>query len=146
MTLKGEMTSTEEIDPASLLKQTECKEKELESGEIQDEEDSGERIARKCDFCDKDQKDVKHLIAGSKANICDECIGLCNDIIFEQSGNIPGKINPFTRTVDGHEMHLVADLATKSVRWTPEDSMKADPMSVLCKLLNYEENGSCPDA
>src|SRR5438270_288000 len=34
-----------------------------------------------CSFCGKSQKEVKKLIAGPTVYICDECIGLCNDII-----------------------------------------------------------------
>ena len=37
-----------------------------------------------CSFCGKGQKDVKKLIAGPTVYICDECIGLCNDIIAEE--------------------------------------------------------------
>lgn len=38
-----------------------------------------------CNFCGKSQKEVKKLIAGPGVYICDECIELCNDIIFEDS-------------------------------------------------------------
>ncbi len=37
-----------------------------------------------CSFCGKSQKEVKKLIAGPTVYICDECIGLCNDIISEE--------------------------------------------------------------
>jgi len=37
-----------------------------------------------CSFCGKSQKEVKKLIAGPTVYICDECIGLCNDIINEE--------------------------------------------------------------
>ena len=37
-----------------------------------------------CSFCGKGQKEVKKLIAGPTVYICDECIGLCNDIIAEE--------------------------------------------------------------
>ena len=37
-----------------------------------------------CSFCGKNQKEVKKLIAGPTVYICDECIGLCNDIIDEE--------------------------------------------------------------
>ncbi len=37
-----------------------------------------------CSFCGKSQKEVKKLIAGPSVYICDECIGLCNDIIAEE--------------------------------------------------------------
>ena len=37
-----------------------------------------------CSFCGKSQREVKKLIAGPTVYICDECIGLCNDIINEE--------------------------------------------------------------
>ena len=37
-----------------------------------------------CSFCGKTQKEVKKLIAGPTVYICDECIGLCNEIIVEE--------------------------------------------------------------
>lgn len=36
-----------------------------------------------CSFCGKSQKEVKKLVAGPNVYICEECIGLCNDIIAE---------------------------------------------------------------
>ncbi|SDS77105.1 ATP-dependent Clp protease ATP-binding subunit ClpX [Brevibacterium siliguriense] len=38
----------------------------------------------KCNFCGKSQKQVRKLIAGPGVYICDECIGLCNEIIEEE--------------------------------------------------------------
>lgn len=37
-----------------------------------------------CSFCGKGQDQVRKLIAGPEVYICDECIGLCNDIILEE--------------------------------------------------------------
>jgi hypothetical protein len=34
-----------------------------------------------CSFCGKSQHDVKKLIAGPNSFICDDCVGLCADII-----------------------------------------------------------------
>jgi len=34
-----------------------------------------------CSFCGKSQYDVRKLIAGPNSFICDECVGLCGDII-----------------------------------------------------------------
>lgn len=42
-----------------------------------------EGIVLRCSFCGKSQNEVKKLIAGPTVYICDECIGLCNDIIAE---------------------------------------------------------------
>ena len=36
-----------------------------------------------CSFCEKSQNEVKKLVAGSSAYICDECIKLCNDVIID---------------------------------------------------------------
>lgn len=44
--------------------------------------EGGELI--KCSFCGKSQKQVLKLIAGPGVYICDECIGLCNEIINEE--------------------------------------------------------------
>ncbi|MFG1499690.1 ATP-dependent Clp protease ATP-binding subunit ClpX [Halobacteriovorax sp. XZX-3] len=38
-----------------------------------------------CNFCGKSQKEVKKLIAGPGVYICDECIELCNEIIYEDT-------------------------------------------------------------
>ena len=37
-----------------------------------------------CSFCGKSQHEVKKLIAGPNAFICDECVSLCTDIITEE--------------------------------------------------------------
>ncbi len=41
-----------------------------------------------CSFCGKSQHEVKKLIAGPTAYVCDECILLCNDIILEEHGEL----------------------------------------------------------
>ena len=40
---------------------------------------------RRCSFCRKSQHEVKKLIAGPDVHICDECVGLCKDILAEDS-------------------------------------------------------------
>ena len=37
----------------------------------------------RCSFCGKGRDEVRKLIAGPTVYICDECVGLCNDIIAE---------------------------------------------------------------
>ena len=37
-----------------------------------------------CSFCGKNQEEVAKLVAGPSVYICDECIGLCNDIMSEE--------------------------------------------------------------
>ncbi len=38
-----------------------------------------------CSFCGKSQHEVRKLIAGPSVFICDECVGLCNDIIRDDT-------------------------------------------------------------
>ena len=38
----------------------------------------------RCSFCNKTQDQVRKLIAGPNAFICDECIGICSEIIAEE--------------------------------------------------------------
>ncbi|HEU5181223.1 MAG TPA: ATP-dependent Clp protease ATP-binding subunit ClpX [Candidatus Polarisedimenticolia bacterium] len=44
----------------------------------------GEGESLRCSFCNKDQRDVKKLIAGPTVYICDECVDICLDIIAEE--------------------------------------------------------------
>ena len=37
-----------------------------------------------CSFCGKGQHEVRKLIAGPTVYICEECVGLCSDIIGEE--------------------------------------------------------------
>ena len=46
---------------------------------------SGEGEILRCSFCNKDQNDVRKLIAGPTVFICDECVEVCNDIIADDN-------------------------------------------------------------
>mgnify|MGYP003318757927 CR=1 FL=1 len=37
-----------------------------------------------CSFCNKSQEEVKKMIAGPDAYICNECVDLCNEILTEE--------------------------------------------------------------
>ena len=39
----------------------------------------------RCSFCNKDQNDVRRLIAGPTVFICDECVEVCNDIVTDDN-------------------------------------------------------------
>lgn len=43
-----------------------------------------------CSFCQKWQYEVKKLIAGPEAYVCDECIGFCHEIIRDNPDNVTG--------------------------------------------------------
>jgi len=66
---------------------------------------NGDSEVLRCSFCNKDQNDVRKLIAGPTVFICDECVEVCNDIIaddnrFENRGTrsqlpVPSEIKKF---------------------------------------------------
>jgi ATP-dependent Clp protease ATP-binding subunit ClpX len=43
----------------------------------------------RCSFCNKSQNEVRKLIAGPTVFICDECVGVCQDIIDEDQNYEP---------------------------------------------------------
>ena len=43
-----------------------------------------------CSFCGKSRRDVQHLISGPLVYICDECVGLCAEIIGEDAAGASG--------------------------------------------------------
>ena len=49
-----------------------------------------------CSFCNKEQKSVRKLIAGPGVYICDECVGLCNEIISDDAGRVSDRDAPGT--------------------------------------------------
>ena len=70
---------------------------------------NGEGEILRCSFCNKDQNDVRKLIAGPTVFICDECVEVCNDIIaddnrFEARGgarsSLPVPVGPINRMFD----------------------------------------------
>ncbi|MDR2082851.1 MAG: ATP-dependent Clp protease ATP-binding subunit ClpX [Candidatus Ancillula trichonymphae] len=42
----------------------------------------------RCSFCGKHARQVRRIIAGSRVNICDECLELCNEIISEEFSHL----------------------------------------------------------
>lgn len=53
---------------------------------------NGEKLLY-CSFCGKSQHEVKKLIAGPSVFVCDECVDLCNDIIREESVDVPHEVS-----------------------------------------------------
>src|SRR6187401_1718159 len=47
----------------------------------------------RCSFCNKSQNEVRKLIAGPTVFICDECVGVCQDIIDEDQNYEPSAKN-----------------------------------------------------
>jgi hypothetical protein len=40
----------------------------------------------RCSFCKKTYAEAANLISGAEAIICDECVGICNEILLEAKG------------------------------------------------------------
>ena len=62
-----------------------------------------------CSFCGKSQHEVRKLIAGPSVFICDECIGLCNDIIREEVADGLGVENIRGQLPTPHEICAILD-------------------------------------
>ncbi len=67
----------------------------------------------RCSFCSRGQDEVRKLIAGPTVYICDECVGLCNEIMaeeFETSFDISVKTKlPSPKEINKHLEDYVID-------------------------------------
>jgi len=54
------------------------------------------KVYHQCSFCDKNQQQVKKLVAGNEVFICDECISLCYEILKQETPRVlpEGTITP----------------------------------------------------
>jgi hypothetical protein len=56
---------------------------------------SGKKKTVYCSFCFKSQHEVRKLISGpASVFICDECVGLCNEIIAGSSAKVSKPMSP----------------------------------------------------
>jgi hypothetical protein len=63
-----------------------------------------------CSFCNKPQKDVGKIIAGPNVYICNECIGLCTDILIKERVPFPYTTNlPAADLMEHIEARLETD-------------------------------------
>lgn len=69
-----------------------------------------------CSFCDKTQREVQRLIAGNRANICDECADVCSEIIIEKSIEKLEREQGWTGRVSAFDMNA-ASLADRAQRF-----------------------------
>lgn len=88
-----------------------------------------------CSFCNKDQSDVKKLIAGPAVYICDECIDVCNDIIrhderFGRLADEVGAYEPPPPARDATTMVVTCTLCGMRLPW--EEATAVPDRGVLC--------------
>ena len=46
--------------------------------------DNNEREPVRCSFCGKSEQSVERMLHSSRANICDNCVALCYDMLVEE--------------------------------------------------------------
>jgi hypothetical protein len=63
-------------------------------------ESAASREVPRCSFCNKEQEQVKKLIAGPAVFICDECVKTCRDIIADDAQSLEAAEMPTGEWVD----------------------------------------------
>ena len=92
-----------------------------------------------CSFCQKSRHDVAKVIAGPGVFICDECVGLCVEILESERGKVTDtpavpnweerlsdddllaalpKVAALSAQVDQQLSHLVAHARSRGITWT----------------------------
>ena len=88
-----------------------------------------------CSFCTKKQHEVRKIIAGNGAHICDECVELCNDIISDDS-------QPGTETKDGDKLPVPQEIKAILDEYVIHQEHAKKVLSVAVynhyKRLNYK--------
>jgi len=61
------------------------------------------RVIASCSFCLKRNDQVKKLVAGPGVYICDECVGLCNQVIGSGATSPAPSLSPWEQPLSLHE-------------------------------------------
>lgn len=69
-----------------------------------------------CSFCGKERKNVRYLIKGDNASICDKCVVSCISIIVDKNPDFM-KEKVFTRQINGIQHNLMYDLNSSKFTW-----------------------------
>lgn len=102
--------------------------------------EAGEQV--KCSFCGKPQKAVKKLVAGPGVYICDECIGLCNEILLGEGfltsiTSLPASADALT--VSRAELLVLARTLDQALGvLEPTNARLADEVSRLATRLHRQ--------
>src|SRR4051812_13084453 len=66
-----------------------------------------------CSFCGKRRREVRKLISGPRVFICDECVGLCNDIIAKEEAQERPKYPRPKEIADDLERYVIGQSRAK---------------------------------
>ena len=98
-----------------------------------------------CSFCGKMQSEVRKLVAGPTAYICDECIELCRCIVEEEEKTVeksPKNVLPEPKEIKKFLDHyVIGQEKTKKILSVPFIIIIKDcfPMSVLPTVLKFKK-------
>ena len=103
-----------------------------------------------CSFCGKAQEEVKKLIAGPDLFICDECIGLCHEILHVKGPAVnfetSVKQNPLTPKeiyATLNDYIIGQDKAKKTLAEVIEKgnkSQQSEAKDMLAEIAQHENN------
>jgi len=92
-----------------------------------------------CSFCGKTQHEVQKLIAGPAVFICDECVGLCTDIVDEQLLRLCEGDEGTARTMSTERLQHYVEHAAKAAQRNRLELQRIEAM------LAHKERGSTID-
>ncbi len=98
--------------------------------------DSEKEEEIRCSFCSKSRYETKHMIAGPMVNICDECVGVCVEIINENSEEEIWP--PYTKVVE--ELQQIENSGILTFDMICKSITASDGTVVNCTLVGFVQN------
>ena len=116
------------------------KERAMRADEVRKAEDPSAQRKLRCSFCEKSQDDVRKLIAGPTAQICDECVALCVDIITDDPRQAAEPANRTRPKFRPGAPAWSADARCTMCRMpvVPEESIAVPDRALLCRACVAE--------
>ena len=92
--------------------------------------------ALRCSFCNKSQDDVRKLVAGVSAHICDECVEVCSEIMRDDGRFVaPPQVEDGAYAKDAPQVGLTGPAVRCALCRMPtpvEDGLLIPNRGVLC--------------